>query len=388
MARATAAQDVERRAVSDLASFAWSFYAQVRGSETNFVYSPYSIVAASAMLSAGAAGRTLTQMQAALRFSGVGAPLHGAQSALALLLHSRNRNHAGDPERKTQVLRISNDLWMATESPPKPAFLDTLERHYGSGVHLVSFHEDPERSRGAINQKVCRDTEGLIPELLPRGSIKPDNKLVLTNALYFKAGWESPFPKRLTEPRPFVKLSGETTQVATMSRVLQGHYADGHGYLAVALPYRGHELELVLLVPDAGSFARFVASLRVAQIGAITSKLRPERLALAMPKFQLQTTLPLKAELMRAGMVDAFTRAALFPLLGDGVYVSEAHHQARLILDEEGTEAAAATAFGARTLSGRREPTPIEVKIDRPFVFFIRDTSGAVLFVGHIGDPR
>ena len=216
VARATATQGVERRAVSDLASFAWSFYAQVRRSDTNFVYSPYSIAAASAMLSAGAAGRTLTQIRTALRFSGVGAPLHEAHNALALLLHSRNRNHAGDPERKTQVLRISNDLWMAPESPPKPAFLDALERHYGSGVHLVSFHEDPERSRGAINQKVCRDTEGLIPELLPRDSIQPDIKLVLTNALYFKAGWESPFAKGLTEPRPFLKLSGETTRVATM----------------------------------------------------------------------------------------------------------------------------------------------------------------------------
>lgn len=385
--RAPSAPGADRRAVSDLANLAWAFYAQANHAEKNFVYSPYSIAVASAMLSAGAAGRTLSQLRSALRFSQLGEPLHESHNALAELL--RTRNQPGNKQRHPQLLRISNDIWIHREARPNTAFINTLARQYGAVAHLAAFGERPDESRRTINYKVCKDTLGMVPELLPTGSIDSNVRLVLTNALYLRARWQNEFPKSDTAPRPFFILSGETVQVRTMRRRLNAGYGATDGYVAVSLPYSGQELDMVFVMPRAGSFPSFVRSMSAARMTEMLSKIRPQFLDLALPKFEIDTAVPLKPELIRAGMVEAFTPgAANFPLIGAGVFVSEAVHKARLALDEEGTEAAAATAYAVKRLSAPREPTPIEVKLDRPFIFFIRDRSGAVLFVGHVLVPR
>jgi serpin B len=287
-----------------------------------------------------------------------------------------------------QLLRVSNHLWVDSSARPTPAFLDTLARHYGSTAQVVEFAEHADEVRRVINHRVCRDTRALIPELLANGAVDSDTRMVLTSALYLKALWKKPFAREKTEPRSFSTLSGDVVDVPTMQGQREGRYAAGEGYLAASLPYKGAEIEMVFLVPDKGNFRSFVRSLGATQVAAATAGLRPKLLEISLPRFEIQSSLPLERALAHMGMKAAFGRAAEFPLLGAPVYVSKAVHEARLILDEEGTEAAAASAYGMNFLSNRPDVTPVVVKIDRPFVFFIRDQSGAVLFVGHVLDPR
>lgn len=380
--RLTPPAGAETVASEDLGQFAWDFYEQVQDTSENFVYSPYSIGVASAMLSAGAAADTLAQIQSALRFSETGDPLHEAHNALSLALSSRN--HEGTEEQNAQALRISNDFWMLPALSPSDAFLDPLAQHYGAVVHLAPFDEEPEQSRQAINKKVSEDTGQLIPELLPKGSIDSMVVFVLTNALYFKARWATEFAKAATEPGDFFALDGSTQQVQMMAQTEFHRYLDADGFEAVSLAYDSYELEMVFIVPDAGQFETVAAGLTADEVANIVDSLQQTRLELKLPKLEISSDLPLKTELQAAGMVDAFEEGvADFRYIADNVFISDAFHQARLILDEEGTEAAAATAFVGST-TGEPTDEPVPVTIDRPFVFFIRDIpTGAVLFLGH-----
>lgn len=380
------AAGAEQAASQELAKLAWDFYLQQEEATTeNFVYSPYSISVAAAMLSAGAAGATLSELKTVLRFNDTGEPLHVRQNALAQLLASRN--HDATAQRGAQVLRVSNDFWMLQSLQPKSGFLDALAGYYGAGVHLAPFDREPEASREAINAKVSRDTNALIPELLPERSIDAETRFVLTNALYFKAPWARRFPKATTTPRAFTALDGTRLHVPTMSQQTTLGYAAGEGFLAVALPYEQEQLQMFFLLPELGTFDAFVSRLDAQNVEDIVNSLVPTYVALSLPKFDVAAALPLKKELMESGMRAAFTRgAAEFPGIADGLFISESVHQARLIVDEEGTEAAAATGFVGGP--GSVPPDPVSVSLDRPFVFFVRDASGAVLFLGHVVRPQ
>ena len=367
-------------ASADLNDFAWAFYAQGGRAGANFVYSPYSISVATAMLSAGAAGETLAQIQGALHFTNTGDALHAGQASLARELSTRNRE--GTDERKAQTLRVSNDLWMAPSLNPEGAFLDPLARYYDSGVFLAPFETQPEVVRDAINDKVTEDTSGLIQELLPARSITDDTVFVLTNALYFNGHWSRAFRREATAPATFTGLDGTVGRVDMMHQMSDYPYVSAPGYQAVSLPYDGHELEMVFIVPDEGNFANLVASLDAQFVSEVVQSLEPRYLDLGLPAFEVKSDVALEEELIQAGMTNAFTQAAEFPAIGD-VLIDKAFHQATLVVDEEGTEAAAATAFVGVPKSGPSSE-PLALRLDRPFVFFVRDvTSNASLFVGH-----
>lgn len=388
VARVVPASGAEERAIRDLGEFAWSFYGQARTGDQNFVYSPYSIAVACAMLSAGAVGQTLAEIRAALKFSQTGERLHDAHNALGRLLESRNCEAT---ERSSgQTLRVANDFWMRRDLTPAQAFLETLARSYDSGMHLAAFDSDPEGARRAINDKVRNDTGGLIRELLVEGRVDRNTVFVLTNALYFRGRWEHVFSKSETRSLPFTTLDGARVDVPTMhGPMMRGRYASGDGYIAVSLPYAQKQLEMVFLVPDAGTFAKFVETLDARTVETMISGLKGAYLDIWLPSFEITAEVSLKQELIEAGMTRAFHPGmAEFPLIGNGIFVNDALHQARLVLDEEGTEAAAATAFLGVVSGARVLAQPIPVRIDRPFVFFLRDVSEAVLFVGHVVDPR
>jgi serpin B len=366
---------MEQAASEELAKLAWDLYLQQDARAANFVYSPYSIAAALAMLSAGAAGATLSELKSALRFNDSGELLHARQNALAQLLASRNR--AAAAQRGAQVLRVSNDLWMLPSLQPTSGFLDVIARYYGASVHLAPFEREPEASRAAINAKVSRDTNALIPELLPKGSIDSSARFVLTNALYFKAPWATPFRKVATMPRVFTALDGARLRVPMMSQQATLRYAAGEGFVAVALPYAQEQLQMVFLLPELGTFPAFVRRLDAQVVESIVATLAPTYVAISLPRFEVTAALPLKDELMESGMRAAFDPAAAeFPGIAKGIFITGAFHQARLIVDEDGTEAAAATALIGSTSSA--PPRPV----------FVRDGSGAVLFLGHLVRPQ
>jgi serpin B len=380
LAREAPRPDAERTASEDLARFAWAFAEQVRDPARNFVYSPYSIVLATAMLSAGAEGETLTEIQTALQFASVGETLHRSQNALAQQLAGRNRDG--------QELRVSNDLWMTPSLSPSDGFLDTLARQYGAGIFQAPFVSDLEAARQAINQKVSQDTAGLIPEILAPAAISQATKLVLTNSVYLRARWAEPFPPARTELADFTSLAGTPLSVSMMHGLSSARYFVGDGFFALALPYRQNELEMVFLVPALGQFPTFLPTLAAQRVADILAALQPELVDLSLPKLNLDFGVGLEDALGEAGMERAFDAAAEFGPIGQGIFVQNVFHRAVLKLDEQGTIAAASTVVGAAGAGSGPPPTPVPVVVDRPFVFFLRDTStGAILFLGHVVDP-
>jgi serpin B len=381
--------DIEGPAVGsasqELLEFAWAFYLQAGDQSKNFVYSPYSMTTAASMLYAGAAGNTQAEVGDVFRFSPDGEAFHQARNDLMQYLDARNVEATAN--RNAQILKVTNDFWMAQRLMVKQDFLNTLSSYYGAPVHVFDIGSDALRRE--INAKISADTNDLIPELLPENSILDNTIFVLTNALYFKARWEWEFNKDETMAADFLDIGGETDEVQMMhvSGFDWGHKKVGEVDV-VSIPYSGREIEFVAMLPPEGEFESFAAGLNAATVETLTSGLESVNLDLYFPKMDVATEVPLTDELKAAGMIDAWEEdAADFSSLGENhMWLSEAYHQTKIVLDEEGTEAAAATAFVGVDESA--PPTPVPVTFNRPFVFFIRDVeTQAVLFVGHYTNP-
>jgi serpin B len=383
--RLAANGDLPNSASDDGWSFGWKLYAEEADPAANTFFSPYSISVASSMLYAGAAGQTKTEMQSALDFSTDGDAFHQARNSVAQALEARNRGATAD--QNAQTLRVVNDLWLEPSFRPLPAFLDTLSAYYGASAFLAPFGTNPEAARVAINDKVARDTEGLIEDLLPPNSVN-DAVFVLTNALYFKARWANEFAKDMTADAPFSAQSGASVQVPLMHTLLTTGQVVGDDYTAVALPYDQNQLELVAIMPALGTFDAFVGSLDAAAVTRIAGELERAAVQLSFPKLTIEAEVPLKERLVALGMRRAFEDGnADFSALTDAsIVISDAFHRATIGIDEEGTVAAAATAFVAVPTSAPSDIIPIV--LDRPFVFFVRDVeTNALLFLGHYANP-
>jgi len=365
-------------------AFAFDLYRALRdggSSEENLFYSPYSISVALAMTYAGARGITEEQMAEVLHFDLPQARLHPALNALDLLLASRGQ---GTEDKRFQ-LHLVNALWGQTGYDFLPPFLDLLARNYGAGMRLLDFVRAPEASRTTINDWVSEETQNKIEELLPADAIDSATVLVLTNAIYFKAAWASPFDPQATREGTFYLLDGGEVNVPMMEQMSRFRYAEGDGVQAIELPYAGDEMSMVILLPAEGQFASFAGSLDAAWATTLLERLQPQQLQLTMPQFTFESGFQLKRALSAMGMPQPFTSAADFSGM-DGsqtLFIGDVYHKAFVAVDEEGTEAAAATA-----VTMRRSMATAQVTVDRPFVFLIRDMeSGAILFLGQVTDP-
>ncbi|MBI5833953.1 MAG: serpin family protein [Armatimonadetes bacterium] len=352
----------------------------------NLFFSPYSVSLALAMAYAGAAGNTATQMAAALGYDLPAARLHPAFDALDLALAAREAGQNGNQGFR---LRVANAIWGQRGETFQSAFLDTLAVNYGAGMRVVDYQANAEAARGTINQWVSDQTADRINNLLPPGAVTTLTRLVLTNAIYFLAPWATPFEVAQTADRSFTTLAGVSVTVTFMNQRQALPYAAGDGWRAVELPYAGEQLSLLLLVPDAGRFAAVENALDAARLTAILGGLRNTDVSLALPKFKVESSLPLSAALQSLGMTDAFD-GSLADLSGiDGrrdLAISDVLHKAYVRIDETGTEAAAATAvvIGATSAPGDH----VTLTIDRPFLLVLRDRpTGAVLFLGRVADP-
>jgi serpin B len=363
--------------------------------DENLAFSPHSISTAFAMVTDAAAGKTLEEIESVLHFSGEGDAFHRAQDALDLALQARNRPAIEEQDRRVdaQILSVANDLWMRDDAPPQPSYLDTLARYYGVGVHQAQFGTQPEQVRLAINEQVATDTHDLITELIPENVITPDTVAVLTNALYFKAPWAAALGK--PGRADFHQLNGTITSVDTLRTEAGLAYYAGDDFAAVSLPYYGGELEMMLIVPDAGAYESARAALSSDILTQIVGERGNVLVRLTLPKFNIESVVPAKQVLKDLGMETPFLRrSAEFPKLEselyEEVYISDVLHQATVAIDERGTEASAATAVVVSGVSSGPidPPEPLVVNIDRPFLFAIRDNpTGAVLFVGQVVAP-
>jgi len=372
-------------------AFAFELYAALAGEDGNLFLSPYSISSALAMTYAGARGDTETEMAATLHFTLPQAALHPAMNQLDLELESRADATPPPslPDGLPPRLEIADSLWGQEGYVFEPAFLDTLARNYGAGLRTLDFGADPEGARGVINAWVADQTEDRISDLLPEGAITPLVRLVLTNAIYFLANWASPFEPEATSPGPFVTAAGSEVTVDVMHQTESLPYAAGDGWVAVSLPYVGDQLSMLVVVPDAGRFDEVEAALGTELYAAIDGALASQRVALALPRWEVDSRFQLADVLSELGMLQAFLDGeADFSGMtaAEPLHISSVIHQAFVSVDEQGTEAAAATAV---LMAGNSlPPEPVAVTVDRPFLYLVRDEpTGTLLFLGRVTDP-
>lgn len=376
--------------VADNTAFALALYRQLRPAERNLVFSPYSISTALAMTYAGARGETEQQMARTLHFSLPQAQLHPAFNALDLSLSATAKDAKGQPLSDFQ-LTIANALWGQQGYQFQPQFLDLLAQNYGAGMNLVDYTKQTEAARKAINTWVSDKTQGKIVDLLQPGLLDRDSRLVLTNAIYFKNKWRAPFEKHNSKPDSFTLLDGTRAKVQMMSQQGRFNYFQGAGFQALELPYRAGDCAMLILLPESGRFADFEKSLTAAQLNAITRQLTDASVAVDLPKYKFEAPIDLTETLQQLGMTTAFSSSADFSGMTGSreLYISAVIHKAMVAVDEEGTEAAAATAVVMRALMAPATgPRPISFRADRPFFFLIRDTkTGALLFLGRVLNP-
>lgn len=381
------AADLEALAAGT-ADFAVDLLHMVGGLAENRFFSPYSISLALTMAYAGAEGDTRDEMAEALRYRLFGDALHDAYNRMDLILDDRQSLPESD-DLPPPVLYIANALWAQTGHSFQTEYLDTLAFHYGAGVHLSDFQEDPEAARAAINRWVSDGTEGLIEELFVSGAISTLTRLVLANAIYFQAHWETTFDPDSTRDAVFFVPDGAETTVSMMTQKERLGYAEGNEYQAVELPYVGEALSMVLLLPAADDGGDFERDLTGGDLLAICDDLTPELVRVYLPRFVLEPgAIRLDDVLSTMGMPTAFSDSADFSGM-DGareLTISNVTHKTFVSVDEYGTEAGAATGV----VSGPTGGNPLyTVRADRPFLFLIRDIdTRMILFMGRVTDPR
>jgi serpin B len=375
----------------------------------NVCLSPYSIQSALGMTYLGASGVTQEEMARVLHLPKDKEALGESFAALNEALEEARENSAkqvaqskkyGGPAEALK-LQVANRLFGQKGYEFRPAFLSGVKSHFGAPMELMNFIKDHDGERQEINGWVEKQTQKRIRDLIPEGGLSADTRLVLVNALYFKAAWSDDFNELATAPKPFHANGAKSTvEVPTMGKQEHLRYLNGSGFQAVTLPYAGNDLHFLLIVPD-----------DINGVSAVEKKLTPETLLacakaeyreviLHLPKFKITPpTVPLGEVLQKMGMTTAFDKpegSADFDAMApkkpdDYLCISEVFHKTFIELDEKGTEAAAATAVAmVYAVSAAPPPEkPIDLKADRPFLFAIQHAkSGACLFFGRVSDPR
>ena len=382
--------------VRDNSAFAFDLYRTLSAHDGNLFYSPYSISIALGMTYAGARGETERQMADTLHFDLPQTTLHTAFNTLYLDLESRSGG-AKDIDPSAFRLNIANALWGQRGYRLRDEFSAVIAENYGAEVQPTDFVGQPEESRIRINDWVASETEDRITDLIPSGTFEDrPPALVLTNAIYFNAAWVRKF-KAMLRPTDFHRIEGDVVALPMMKRTGKGRYASGVGYQAVEMQYKFARMSMTILLPDQGTFEVFEDSLDDELVARVIEDLETREVVLTMPKFEFQSEFDLVDTLKAMGMADAFdSTSADFSGMGGRsclagdircLFLSGVIHKAVVSVDEEGTEAAAATGMIVSLSSG--EPgLPVELTVDRPFIFLIRDgATGTILFVGRVLDP-
>lgn len=370
--------------------FALRLYREVAAREPDDVFlSPYSVSTALSMAYAGARGKTATELADALRIDMEPETWHAARNRLEL---DMIENAAGWPPRDDVVpltLEPTNAMFGQSDYSFEEQYLETLAANYGAGLQTVDFIGHTEEARVAINEWVADRTRDRIEELIEQGVLSDDTRAVLVNAIYFKATWAQPFDPEATQPMPFHLLDGSQRDVPMMSTGVKTSYVAGDGWQAVNVPYLG--ASMLVIVPDAGAFEAVENALDRRFLGELDDRAAEANVDLRLPRWESETAVSLPAALKEMGILDLFDplRADLSGVTRvEPLFVSDVLHQANVSVDEEGTEAAAATAVVMDRVCACGDPPPVSLTVDRPFLYLIRDSvSGEILFIGRVLEP-
>jgi serpin B len=367
-------------------AFALQMYGELRSSEGNLVFSPYSISSALAMVYAGAREETARQMAQTLHFdqcpADVHALFHGLDRSLALAACSNE-------------LEIANSLWPQQGYPFRKEFLSLLKKDYGATVTPQDYMHASEGARNAINQWVDDKTRHKISEIIGPGVLDAHTRLVLVNAIYFNGKWATPFPVEATHTDNFQVKPGKTITASFMSKSDHFSYGENDQLQLLSLPYAGGKLELTILLPrDQDGISDLETNLSPANLAEWIGSLRPQLVNVMLPKFKMSAALELNETLEAMGMKDSFSPAkADFSGMDNNphwLYISAVLHKAYIDVNEKGTEAAAATAVvWAENMAMPVMEKSREFRADHPFLFLLRETStGSILFIGRASEPK
>lgn len=388
-----ATKDQILRLAQDNSSFAFAFLNQLRqasaGNE-NFVFSPLSLSLALSMTLAGAESEMEQGMLEALQLTLPEEEIYPTFNALLLEIENSQKMTKKGSEGSQFQLHISNSIWGQSGYDFETDFLDTLAQYYGAGLYNVNFRLDPGAASDAINDWVADETQEKIVNLIPEGAINELTRLVLANAIYFNGSWLYPFDQANTSEQPFTLLDASTIAVDMMK--LSGKslgYYQNENFRVVSLPYLSSDFNMMLFVPDQGTFEDFENQFSSEGLNAVLDEMEYVTVDLSMPKFDFESMVSANDALKALGMEEAFDVDTVdFSGItsGDELMITDVLHKTIITVDEEGTEAAAATAVIAGIRSMPTEP--ISVVIDRPFYFMItHKPTSTILFMGKVVQP-
>jgi serpin B len=377
-------------------AFALELYPQVAGENAggNLFFSPYSIDTALLMAAAGAKGNTAAEFASTLHTGS------GAETATAAAALMKQLSPPGDLSKRPFSLTVANALWVDQHFPILPTYTASLQKTFGvTDAFPLDFAGKPEEGRKTINTWIEDHTNKKITDLIPAGALTGDTRVVLTNAIYFKASWQTPFEASATQKQSFHAAGGKEVSVPLMRLQHTFGYHETAEMQVASLPYKtsdrgASDLEMVIVLPrKADGLAAVEKQLTPKNVEAWTGALEPHLLNVQLPRFKTTSTLPLNKPLAAIGLRDAFTEKADFSGISSGrspdqkLRISDVLHKAYVAVDEQGTEAAAATAIMMRTLA-MPVGGPTEFRADHPFLFLIEHRpSHMILFVGRVNDP-
>ncbi len=370
-------------------AFAMDVYEKLQdGNADNLFFSPLSLSTGMAMSYAGARNTTESQMAAALHWDAFSQEdLHEGLNKLLLTLQSRATPQSSEDDSGFE-LSIFNSFWGQKDFSFHNSYLDLLAVNYGAGIWTVDFESDLNTSIATINDWVAQQTQDKIQNVLNPAEIEPPIYAVLVNAIYFKAAWNQPFDESETTLQPFNLLSGETVNVNTMAIGEHFSYGKGDGYEAVALEYDGEDVDMVLIVPDAGTFESFEDSLDADRLNTVLGGMASRYstwVTLTVPRFHIGSKWEMTEIFEALGMEAPFGADADFSGMSDTfLRIKKIVHQTDISVDEAGTEAAAATVI----VDSNGDADYATLNLNRPFLFVIRDQpTDTILFMGRVTDP-
>jgi serpin B len=385
-ARATVGQDALSSASTSVNAFGVDvFHSVADGDEGNVMISPASLATVLTMLMPGAKGQTEAQMAKALHTT-----MSADQFAYAL-----GALDSGTVQRELADkadLQQYDTVWTQKGYGIQQPYLQALSSAFDAGVRETDF-TSPETARQTINKTVADQTNGLIKDLFGPGSLSPETRLVLTDALYLKAKWADTFDKRMTTDKPFHLANGSTANVPTMAAQHSDAYAQGNGWQYAELPYQQDHMAMGILLPAAGSFDTFRKSLTADNLATMANSASPTPVDLELPKFTFDSSRGLEPALKALGMTSVFDPNSAdlsgVPAKAESLSVGSVVQKTHVAVDEDGTTAAAASGVAVVAGAVAELAPPPEMHVDRPFLFLIRDTvTGQILFLGQVTDPR
>jgi serpin B len=356
----------------------------------NVAVTPYTTARGLAMSRVGAREATRAELDRALHAPS-GADVDTGFNALDAELASREGTRESERRRGRVRIDSSASLWAQQDTRFDPSFLDVLGAQYDTGMRTVDFRSDPEEATKAVNRWVAGDTDGQVPDLVPRGTFSTTTRFVLTSACAVRAPWLVPFAPEDTADRPFTLPDGRSVVVPTMVTSSDGDLrtAQGQGWQAVELPYVGDELAMLVIVPDPGTLDAFVDGLTGEELDRIAELVTPTPVEVSLPAFAFTTRASLDGAFVALGLEGALTEGeADFSGIttDEPLAISDVPHQTFVSAGPEGSDADATTVV---TTGAAAPPTAPSVRVDRPFVVAVRDVgTGAVLQLARVVDPR